>query len=389
MDFSTALLIGKRQTGRTTYIVQSALEKIFKGAGIALFDPYGTATDLLLPRIPPDLWDQVVLLEYDPEHPFSYNPLYNSQNHSRTTDTQKHTLKSAWDYLDFPTPQMDVILSNAIFAGLESESPTLVQLESIITSDEYRKRILKSADNFVVKRFWEKFFGPLQLRQQLDETRSTLSKIRAITTDPVTRNILGQTVSRIHLPDIMKGKILVVNLAVSKFGIEASRLLGSLLLADLHQAALSHEGDFYCYIDGADRFAESIQVEMAEMTSGASYLFSISHLEQVGKRFRSALLASDVLTSFRLSIFDAKLLQPLFLPGDSENDNINDKLHSLKFGQMAVSDAWGNRCFERLDPLNFVVYDDALKEIRHRSRNKHTRQRREVEEDLKRFIRNS
>lgn len=388
MDFSSALLIGRRQTGKTTYIVNSALDDIYDGAPIALFDPYGTAAQLLLPRIPKNRWDDVVLIEPDHNFPAAYNPLYDikESEFSLATDTLKHTLKSCWDYTNFPTPTMDDILYHGISAVLYAQNPSLVALNEFLTNPKRRKHVLSSVDNLAIEKFWTHDFAALNERDQRAETRSTLTKVRAFTSNPYTANILGQPISKIDMKDILRCKILIVDVSISKLGIEASKLLGSLLMAELHQAALSNAGWFRCYVDGAERFAQSIQVEMAEMTSGASYLFAITHLGQIEKRFQDALIgATDTLMTFTLGVRDAIELQPVFLRG--ANDTINPTILEMVPFEMCITPTSGRIERPYADPLTYPVVKNAEKQIRRLSREKYTRQRKDVEAELKRFAR--
>jgi hypothetical protein len=392
MNYTTAILIGRRQTGKTTFLVQSALEKIYEGAGIALFDPYSTATELILSRIPEERYGDVVLCEPDRDHPFAFNSLYNlpEEKFSLTTDAHKHTLKGCWDYTNFPTPTMDDILTNGISAVLYSQNPTLVSLKWFLTNSKRREKVLDSVEDIAVKDYWTNDFASLNPKQQIDETRSTLTKVRAFTTDPITRNILGQHVSRIVLKNILdQKKILIVDVGIGKMGIEASKLLGSLLMSELHQAALSYTGKpFYCYIDGANRFAQSIQVEMAEMPSGVSFMFSLTHLGQIEDRFKKALFgASDIMLSFTTGLLDGQELEPIFYRG--ANDNVNNKLYELEPYEMCIAMNDGSVKRPHAKPLNFPVFDGAEKTIRHQSREKYTRPRKDVEAELKRFIGNS
>ena len=56
-------------------------------------------------------------------------------------------------------------------------------------------------------------------------------RLTAFTSDPLTRHILGQPVSKIDLKEIMEtGKILIMNLPIGQIGLEATKLLGSLVL---------------------------------------------------------------------------------------------------------------------------------------------------------------
>ena len=386
-------VIGRKETGKKLLIAEKLLDDIYNSEGAALFDAYGSVTELVLPRIPKERWGDVVLIEPHTQrnYPVAYNPFFNIKEDGRSkfVSENKLTLKSIWDYIGFPTPTMDDTITNSVSAVLETDQPTLVALKWFLSSKKYRKRVVNNLKDKIIKDYWESEFESLSPKQQTDDTKSTLTKIRAFTSDPVTRNILGQPISKIDLKDILKtNKILIVNLPIGEMGTEATKLLGSLLAADFHNAALSRTGKLSpvnCYIYGCHRFAYSIQVEMLDTPEQhqVSYLFAHEYLDQLDPKFRQSLLGSaGNIVSFATGVLDEEKLGVLF-----PKDLVFSTLFELPPYEMCIrKHGQGNIFRETLHKLTYPNEKGAKKGIRNKTQNKYTTGRKDVEKALNRFV---
>ena len=392
--FANTQVIGRKQTGKTTLIAEMILDDIYNGAGVALFDAYGAAAKLVLDRIPEERWDDVVLIEPHTQrnHPVAYNPFFNikPEDRSKFVAGEKYTLKSVWDYISFPTPTMDDTITNSVAAVLETNEPTLVSLKWFLTSKKHRDRALLSVKDKIIKNYWTNDFDSLSKKQQSDDTRSTLTKIRAFTSDPLTRHILGQPVSKIDLKEIMDtGKILIVNLPIGQIGLEATKLLGSLLMADLHNVALARSGDpFYCFVDGCNRFAYSTQVEMLDTpaSSQVGYVFTHSFLDQLEPQLKNALIGSaGNIVSFATGVLDEGQLGALF----PENQIFSNLFELEQFDMCLRLHGREKVVRETLPELNYPIIRHAAQNIRNLTQNKYTNQRKDVERALARFIKDT
>jgi hypothetical protein len=135
--------------------------------------------------------------------------------------------------------------------------------------------------------FFEFRFGQWKNEQAL-RVESLLNKVTALTLNPSLRKMLGADHNGLNLRSIMdEGKILIVNLG--KCDHETRNLLGSLLVVNLEQAALSRanmpeeqRNRWFCVLDEFQRFIanEGSALAVAEMLSEArkfGLLLGLSH----------------------------------------------------------------------------------------------------------------
>jgi hypothetical protein len=199
--FANTHLIGKRRTGKTTLLSKWIIDDINEGAGIALFDAYGDCTEQVLSHIPPERIGDVVLVEpHDSGFPVAINPLYqiSRDDRSKVVRSIVNTFKSISGYTNIATPVLDDFLSHSISALLDYQHATLVGLKWLFTSTEFRQKVLRQINDPVIQDFWKSDFEMLSERSQVEATQSTLNKIRAFTSDPISRNILGQSTPTIE-----------------------------------------------------------------------------------------------------------------------------------------------------------------------------------------------
>ena len=384
--FANTHLLGKRRTGKSTLISKWIIDDIYEGAGVALFDAYGDCTETVLSHIPPERIGDVVIVEpHDSNFPVGINPLYqiSRDDQSKVVRSILNTFKSISGYTNVATPVLDDFLSHSLSALLDYPNATLIGLKWLFTSTEFRHKVLNQIDDLVIRDFWKSDFEMLSERAQIESTQSTLNKIRAFTSDPISRNILGQSIPTIVLKDILaEGKILIVNMPIGKLGIETTKLLGSLLMGQLHHESMGRTGTpFYVYVDGCNYFAPATQIQMLDTPyeSQVGYTFSHQYLGQLDSSFQTALIGSvGTLFGLQCGVEDSERLEKefQFSPQDI-------RLYELGWFNARVST--GGRGY----PVSFKALGDGSSDslaIRRQSRHRYAKQRTHVEARLNKFI---
>ena len=388
--FSHTWILGKSGVGKSTALVNWALEDIFNNEGIAFFDPHGEAINEILTHIPPDRRNDVVLIDpSDYQFPIAFNILYNIPKDRRpfVASSVVDSFKSIWGYSW--GPQLEQFLYNGIAALLDVPDGTLVGLKYILTSPTYRKRVLSFVEDPAIKDFWlTDFEEHMPEREQRERTLSTLNKIGALIADPAIRNSIGQVKTSIDLKDIMdKGHILLVRLPQGRLGIEKSSLIGALYMSHLHLTALSRSvKPFHVFADECHNFGNQTLIEMLSGIRKFNVSLTLAHqyLDQLTRELRAALLGTvGTIVSFRLGATDAKTLEPEFrLTRD------DDPLTALAPYSAHVR---SNGLTEhlRMPPITAPSDPKAPQKIRNRCRNEYALPRAQVEERIARFIENT
>jgi len=331
-------IVGASGTGKSTLLLNLIIQDIHSGQGVAVLDPHGDLIDHILNSIPKDRKDDVILFNpADENYPIPFNIF------SAATETEKtllasdltgvfRRLSSSWG------DQMNVVLANGILAMLESsEGGTLMTLRRFLIEKSFRSEFLKNVQDQEIVYYWEKEFPLLSGRPQA----SVLTRLDTFLRPKPIRHMVGQKTRRIDFANIMNNrKIFLAKLSHGGIGEENSYLLGALLVAKIHQIALSRQEieerrrqPFYLYID---EFQNFVTPSMESILSGArkynlGLILAHQELRQLAARDKE--VASSVLSNpytricFRLGEADAAKLAGGFSYFDAHD------LQSLGIGE--------------------------------------------------------
>lgn len=348
-------VIGATGTGKSTlirYLVQQDLEA---GAGLAVLDPHGDLVDQILERIPEKRWQDVVIIDpADGEYPVGINLL---QAHN---DLEKIVLSSdlvsvfqrmstSWG------DQMTAVLANAINAFLESSrGGTLLDLKRFLVEERFRKEFLTTVEDEEVVYFWQHEFPLLRG----NTIASLVTRLNGFLRPKPIRNMMGQE-QGLDFADLMnQGKIILAKLSQGMIGTENSHLLGTLLVAKLHQAAQSRQQlspevrrPFFLYID---EFQNFVTPSMSHILSGArkyglGLILAHQGMQQLlheNQEVGNAVLSNaGTRIAFRLGDVDAKRLESSFAHFEASD------LQKLEIGEAIVRIGQADRDCNLITPL--------------------------------------
>jgi hypothetical protein len=343
-------VIGASGTGKSTFLLQSVLQDLDNGHGMALLDPHGDLVEAVLDRMPESRIGDVVMFDpADADHPIGFNILGAHSEIERTLLASDFVaiferLSSSWG------DQMTAVLGNAALAFLESErGGTLLDLRRFLVEKGFRENYLRSVRDPEVIYFWKHEFPLLK-----GNTRASLvTRINSFLRQKLIRNMVAQDGKRFDVGRLMnEGKVILAPLAQGLIGEENSWLLGSLLVSKFYQAALSRQElaeedrrPFWLYLDEAHRF---LTPSIASILSGArkyglGLVLAHQELDQFGSQERSVL--SSILTNcltrvaFRLGDQDAKKLADGFAHFSP------DELRQLEIGKAVCRIGGSDRDF--------------------------------------------
>lgn len=165
--------------------------------------------------------------------------------------TWPESLREAPHFSNIATAALMVLVENGL---------TLIDMHRLLVDADWREALLERTGNSEVVSFFHDRYDRWG-REAPALRESTLNKVAAFTFNPYLRLVLGQRDNRLNLRRIMdKGQVLVVDLG--RCDGETRRLLGSLLVTGLEQAAVSRQSvprekrrACYTYIDEFQDFA--------------------------------------------------------------------------------------------------------------------------------------
>jgi hypothetical protein len=315
-------VVGPTGTGKSTLLVNMAVQDIEAGLGVVLLDPKGDLAADVLDRIPaPRKRDVIVLDPADEERPVGLNPLRAADGASAEVVVEnlvglfKSLYRSSWG------PRTDDVLRAALMTLAASGDATLCEVPLLLTDPTYRRRLVGKLDDPIgLESFWG-WYEALSDGERLTVVGPVLNKVRAFSMRPRVRSIIGQADPALDLRKVLaNGQILIVSLASGLLGEEAAALLGALVIAELWHATTARSGmsasrrrPVMAYLDEWQHFLH-LPTPMASVLAearglGLGMTLAHQHLGQLPESARDSVLSnarSRVI--FQLPAGDARLL---------------------------------------------------------------------------------
>jgi len=328
-------IIGQTGTGKTTLLENMVINDIRAGRGVGIIDPHGEFAEKILNFVPEERIDDVIYFNpADIDNPIAFNPLekVGMEHRHLIASGIMGVFKKIW--VDAWSARMEYILNNTLLALLEFPGSTLLGIMRMFTDKDYRKKIVDNVQDPVIKAFWENEFSRYSQRFEVEAVAAIQNKVGQFISNPLIRNIIGQTHSAIDLRKVMdEGKILIVNLSKGRIGEDNSALLGAMLITKLQMAAMSRidipedkRRDFYLYVDEFQNFStESFANILSEARKYAlNLILAHQYIEQLDEKVRAAIFGNvGTIILFRVGAFDAEFLEKQFMPEFEANDLIN------------------------------------------------------------------
>lgn len=328
-------VIGKTGVGKTTLLENMIIQDIKNGKGLALVDPHGDVAEKILDVIPPERTNDVVYFNpADVDFPVAFNPLesVDPQYKYLVASGLVSSLKKIW--ADSWGPRLEYILRNVILALLDYPSSTMLGIMRMLADKNYRKKVVDSIQDPVVKAFWVNEFANYNERFRSEAISPIQNKVGQFLSSSIIRNIVAQPKSTIDMKDIMdNGKILLINVSKGRIGEDNSALLGAMLITKLQLAAMDRaviaeedRRDFYLYVDEFQNFAtESFATILSEARKyRLNLIIAHQYITQMEEVVRDAVFGNvGTIISFRIGAFDAEYMEKEFEPYFMQTDLVN------------------------------------------------------------------
>ncbi len=324
-------IVGKTGAGKSTLIANMLINDMRNNEGLAVIDPHGDLTSLILDYIPSYRINDIIYLNpSDPDSSFHLNPL-------EAGTTQKELIASgivsifkklygtSWG------PRLEYILRNTVLTLLEKPDSTFMDVHPLLTDKSFRDKIVKDLKDPVLKSYWQNEFEKMPPKLYSESISPILNKVGQFVSSPTVRNIIGHPKSTIDLEKIMnEGKILILNLSQGKLGEDNSSLLGAMIITKIQLAAMkrvdipeAQRKDFYLYVDEFQNFATGSFIKI--LSEARKYRLNLilanQYMAQIPDDVRSAIFGNiGTLLSFVVGAQDTYYLAKEFGERFKEDD---------------------------------------------------------------------
>jgi len=390
--------IGRTGSGKTTLLRSIALQDIHAGRGVCVIDPHGDNVQALADSIPRARVNDTIYFDAgDREHVIGFNPLDHGGGGddaelvaSELVTMFKGLFRDSWgEWLEY-------LLKHALLTVLVQKNVpvSLVSLQRILDEEGYRDGLVNRLEDPIIRGFWEKYFGRLREREELERISSTLNKVGKFALSPVLRNILGQARSGFDLRRAMdEQQIVLVNLSKGRIGADNANFLGSAILSKLVSLALRRSAvpeaervPFYLSIDEFQNFtSDEFTTIVSEARKYAlSLLVAHQNYSQISPRVVDQVIKeAGTLVAFKVAFEDNERLATAFSPlNANELASTRDGAFWMRSGASEPALIYGYGPGE-LDGLR----TGSLGRVIRNSRWRYSRPRAAVERDFRRWYR--
>jgi len=401
-------VIGQTGTGKSSILQVMIRQDLKNGKGLCIIDPHGSLIEDVMPFIPRERADDVILFNpADMERPLGINLL-----EGKTSEEQEMVALDAMNIMIklfneevFGPRIQDYFRNGCLTLMADPEGGALTDIVRLFTDDDYQKLKRQHVTNPVVASFWDHQMAKTGAREKQEMIPYFSAKFGQFVTNTMMRNIIGQAKSAFDFYDVMqKKKILLMNLSKGTTGEVNSKLLGLIIVQKIQMATLKREkiekskrSDFFLYIDEFQNYVtdsiESILSEARKYRLGLTLAHQyLGQLESEGGKGKGVNLKDAVfgnvgtIMCYKIGAQDAEHMGKEMAPIFTDQDLINmDKYKGVM--RLAI-DSQPSRPFNivPVDPYTEEGDKEAAEAFKQLSRLKYGRDREFVDREILRRI---
>lgn len=320
--------LGRTGTGKTTLLVNLALDDIDAGHGICFLDPHGDPSDDLIAALPRRHRDRVIVINPTSPTTATLNPfaLHHGEDADVTIDELAAMFIRLWDPAgggEIIGPRWLRYFDAAARTLIATPGGSLAHVDRLFLDEEYRNGCLFWVEDEETKRFWT---HEITSDRQASEIIPWFTcKFRPFSTNRLMRRIVASREPGLDAGALMdEGGILIARLPKGELGSMNSSILGTLVMMRIQAAALARSSvsrsarkPYSVLVDECQAFATAgMETLIAEGRKyGMRLVLANQNVDQLSPRLRRTILGNvGTLIAFRLGISDAHDLESEFAP---------------------------------------------------------------------------
>ncbi len=346
-------VIGQTGTWKSSILQVMARQDLANGSGICVIDPHGDLVKDLVPFIPRNRADDVIIFDpADQARPMWLNLLEANTPEERdlvAMDSMNIMIKLFWS--EIFGPRIQDYFRNGVLALMEyPEWAAITDIVRLFTDNDFQKERIRHVKNPIVKAWWEKTYASMWDREKQEMIPYFAAKFGQFITNTMMRNIIGQVKSSFDISEVMQNqKILMVNLSKGILWDINSELLWLMLVSKIQMAAMRRQNmakedrkDFFMYIDEFQNYItpsiESILSEARKyrlwLVLAHQYLWQLEKSDALTKsnlNLKWAIFGNVwTIMSYKIGPEDGEFMEKYYAPVFSNQDLVNmDKFKAV------------------------------------------------------------
>jgi len=371
-------IIGKTGAGKSTLIANMAINDIRNGEGVAVIDPHGDLSEMILDYIPKRRLADVVYLDptLSEDRAFSLN-LFDKTALSHQDVIASGIVSVFYKlYGNSWGPRLEYILRNTIITLLHYGDSTFTDILRILADKKFRDHVvekIKDKDK-VMYEFWKYEYDRMTDRLRVESIASIQNKVGQFVSSLRVRRILDSKKSTFSLEEIMnQKKILIINLSQGKLGEDTTALLGAMFITKIQLTAMrrvnlkpEERTDFYLYVDEFQNFATTSFIKI--LSEARKYKLNLTlanqYVGQVDEDVQKAIFGNvGTLITFVIGSADAALFEKEFGGKFTDQDLVSLGKYQILL-KMSIDGLTSEPFFAQTLPLPSVVNHNKNKIIR-------------------------
>jgi hypothetical protein len=241
-----SFIFGATGAGKSTCAENLILQDWAGGAGALVLDPHGSLLDGLLGNVPPQRYEDVLVLDAGGRQPFRFNPCQigvgigaDIPKATAMANTVEYIMEAiavsenaSWD----TNVNMRDILHHAFMLALDvlGDRASILSVQQLLEDDKWRKKLLSRA-SFAARPavdYWEKNYAKMNPVDRKRALNAAKARVRSFTKSPVIRRVLAMPGKTVDLGEALNnGKLILVPMT-DELGQAGKRLLGALLVRE-------------------------------------------------------------------------------------------------------------------------------------------------------------
>jgi len=316
------LVLGKTGQGKSNYLLHLIRQDIMAGRGVIVLDAHGSLIEDVLADMEGGGFrreDDTIILDLgDTEWPFGLNFFSRQGIHTAAQQDRRvgqvvsafqKAWGSTWGIL------MQDWLTTITNTFLDAGRGTMVDIPDLLHDPRVRAGFLLHVRNLSARDTWRRTVNPKTGKISEMEIGSLSRRIALFLSKGSLTNIVGQARTTVDLPGWIAGnKIVLIKLPIEQVDEETVRLVGTLLVQLLFQAAMGRErGATPCFVY-ADEFqhycsADIVKLIMNARKFGVGCVLATQRLGNIEDAdVREGLLGVGNLVAFQTTARDAATL---------------------------------------------------------------------------------